>query len=188
MRMAIVLLITLISSITGCAQGIHTWSHQECFDKSDTVAIVNSEPAVPVPSTLPILTKNKSNAVIFQQHESTLNIVSVLKGKNRPNTIVLVHLLPRPGYEGMMGYPSTTRLRQKTVTPSADDKATYLIYLSLRDDGKYEPVTGHVNPAQSVRRLVTELEDMNVSMLANPDPSFAPTDPSAPLFDAPPSN
>ncbi len=88
----------------------------------------------------------------------------------------------------MGGFPSTIRMRQKTVNPSVDNKATYLVYLSARDDGKYEPVTGHIDPAQSVRRLVTEDEDMNASILANPNPSRVPTDPGAPLFLEPNAN
>ncbi|MCC9602239.1 hypothetical protein LOC67_16915 [Stieleria sp. JC731] len=188
MRVAIGFLISLLSWFPVSAQGVHGWPQQECFDKSDFVAIVTAEPAVQVPNTLPIVATDKSNAATFQQHETKLNVISVLKGKDRPKSAVLVQLLPRPGYKGMGGFPSTIRMRQKTINPSVDNKATYLVYLSVRDDGKYEPVTGHISPAQSVRRLVTEVEDMNAMILSNPDPSRVPTDPSEPLFLEPNAN
>lgn len=188
MRIAIGLFITLSSISLVNAQGVHDWPQQDCFDKSDFVAIVIVERSVPVLNTLPIFASNKSNATTFQQHETNLTVVSVLKGKNRPKSVVLIQLLPRPGYEGMMGYPSTIRLRQKTVNHSVDNKATYLVYLSIREDGKYEPVTGHVDPSQSVRRLVTEYEDMTASVLSCPDPSQEPTDSDTPLFLEPNGN
>ncbi|QEG40184.1 hypothetical protein [Roseimaritima ulvae] len=188
MRVAIGFLVTLLSLSPVNAQGVRGWRQQECFDKSDFVAIVNAEQAVQVPNTLPIVAKDKSNAATFQQHETKLNVVSVLKGKDRPKSVVLIQLLPRPGYEGMGGFPSTIRIRRKTVNPSVDNKATYLVYLSARDDGKYEPVTGHIDPAQSMRRLVTEVEDMNASILPKPNPSQVLTDPGSPLFLDPNAN
>lgn len=155
MRFAICLLFMLGYSPIASAQSVRAWTQQECFDESNLVAIVSAEAPAKVPNTLQIVTKDKSNARMFQQHETKLRIVSVLKGKNAPKSIVLVHLLPQRGYEGMMGYPSTIRLLESAANHT-NDRGTYLVYLSVRDDGKAEPVTGHVDPTQSVRRLDTQ--------------------------------
>lgn len=155
MRFALCVLFMLGYSPIASAQGVRAWTQQECFDESDLVAIVSAETPAKVSNTLQIVSTDKSNATIFQQHETKLRIVSILKGKNATKSIILVHLLPQRGYEGMMGYPSTIRLLESAANHN-NERGTYLVYLSVRDDGKAEPVTGHVDPSQSVRRLDTQ--------------------------------
>jgi hypothetical protein len=185
MRFAGVIVAALLTPSFSLAQNVRDWSQQERFDDSDFVAIVRAERPIRVPNTHEFVSGDKSHGDFLQQHETKLNVVSVLKGKGRPKSIVLIHFLKRSGYQSSMGYPSTIRMRLKTVNPSEDDRANYLVYLCIRDDGKFEPVTGHNDPAQSMQRLVTQLEDMNASLQQFPDRSVEPDDPNSPLFGDP---
>ncbi|MBI2478589.1 MAG: hypothetical protein HYV60_08105 [Planctomycetia bacterium] len=89
------------------------------------------------------------------QVQSTLRIEAILKGRRDVQNIEMVHferkrtsLLVNPPDRIALG----TEPRAEINGPRR--KPRYLMFLRLRKDGRYEPITGHLAPNASVVRLL----------------------------------
>jgi hypothetical protein len=143
---------------------VESWSYERLFKEADLVVI-----AVPVG-------EEKTNDP-FGEHPWGLDIVGVntafepkyaLKGKADAKQIKVLHFrfgLPRPGDPpiiedgpGFMAFRTKAALvgdgDQKVVLPSPE----YLLFLRRLKDGRYEPVSGKVDPAFAVREMTQPLD------------------------------
>lgn len=157
-RLAISLLFPVILATMLSARPVRVWTQQELFDESDFVAIVTADRPVSVPNTHEFLTDDKHLDEYLQQHETTLTVHAVLKGNRALKTVTLVHFLKRSSVKwGMGNGPKYIWM----ATSSNDEqpnrlelKPKYLVYLRSRADSKFDPVTGQMDPADSVVRLI----------------------------------
>lgn len=155
--LAATLLVVLSSPVS--ARGHRAWTQQELIDESDFVAIVTSEKPVPVPNTHDFVAKAGTMRAYLQQHESKLNILAVLKGDQKPQSVILVHFLKRRDIEvGVENGPSyvwmgTTKFSQSNGF-IAERLPRYLVYLRRGREGKFEPTTGNMDPGDSIVRIL----------------------------------
>lgn len=158
MRCLSVLLLVVLS-LPLSARGVRAWTQQELFDESDFVAIVTSAKPVPVPNTHDFVTNDSAMSDYLQQHESKLEVLAVLKGDQRPQSVILVHFLKRRDIDWEMGNGPSYVWMGRTTLSQANGLASerlprYLVYLRKGRDGKYEPTTGNMDPADSIVRIL----------------------------------
>jgi hypothetical protein len=101
----------------------------------------------------------------LQQYESKLEVTSVLKGKDtepafkkevEKKTIQFVHFRYRQDLKLALGNgPSFAVMGTASLTNGKPARPPqYLLYLRRRKDGRYEPVSGNMDPVDSVIRLL----------------------------------
>jgi hypothetical protein len=157
-RLSISMIFVVVLATMLSARPVRVWNQQELFDESDFVAIVTADHPVSVPNTHEFLTSNKHMDEYLQQHESTLTVHAVLKGDRALKSVALVHFLKRTSIKwGMENGPNYVWMATPTNDEQIKDqerKPNYLVYLRSRADSKFEPVTGQMDPADSVVRLI----------------------------------
>ncbi len=142
------------------ARPVRDWTQQELFDEADTVVVATSSE--------PRKTEN-SDAFLpeyLQQYESELDVESVLKSKEgepviqdkaKKKGIKFVHFRYRADLKSTLGNgPSFAVMGTAAVSVAhgAPTKPQYLLYLRKRKDGRYEPVSGNMDPVDSIVRLL----------------------------------
>ena len=86
----------------------------------------------------------------LQQLESKIQVDAVLKGAMPQGPLKLVHFRYLKGRPTLLGGPHCIVLDTE-LTRGA--KPRYLLFLKLREDGRYGPVSGDMRPAVSFLRL-----------------------------------
>jgi hypothetical protein len=100
---------------------------------------------------------------------TTLKVRGTLKGKAEGEHIKVLHFKFgefKKGFEGRSTYdgPQLVEFRTGPVTVGAGPskrvvaKPEYLLFLKKMKDGRYEPLSGHIDPADSIR-LVSPLDN-----------------------------
>ena len=185
--------VVLSLGVTGAYGRVHRyWSYNDLLKESDVIVIGNALKTVTVPSTdklpeeagiLSIGGSQVSVAVAVRQVETVFHIQAIVKGQVGDKQLTLVHFrwkyddeLKRDGKQHGVGidngpafvafpidswFLDDTSKKVKIVKAGSD----CLLYLKLRKDGKYEPLSGQVDPVDSVR------------WLKSPDPAFPNNDP-----------
>jgi hypothetical protein len=127
------------------------WTAQDLFNKADSVIICTASTPVPVDNT------DEFFPDYLQQLESTLQVSAVFKGDPNLKVAQLVHFEYRQDVRNTPGNGPTfivlgTEARSSKGGPP--QKPQYLVFVRLRKDGRFEPVTGNVDPNPSVIRLL----------------------------------
>jgi hypothetical protein len=136
------------------------WNYDELLKEADLVvlaAAVRTEPAEDAPPT-------HSWPLELVAQNTTLKVRGTLKGKAEGEQIQVLHFKfggPRKGFEKSVGIrdgPNLVAFRTEPVTVRAGKDThvpppEYLLFLKRMKDGRYEPVTGPIDPAVSVRQV-----------------------------------
>lgn len=96
----------------------------------------------------------------FVGQNTTFEIDATLKGEAAGKTIDLLHFkkgdkaiyVNGPTFVDFPVKPSKTLQRGEKI-PEADESQVYLLFLTRMADGRYAPLTGHVDPALSIRQI-----------------------------------
>jgi len=155
-------LLGVASSAT--ARPVRNWTQQQLFDEADIVVVATASERKKTENSDDFLTDH------LQQYETELDVKSVLKGKGvepaitdkvdkenpNPKVIKFVHFRYRADAKSTLGNgPSFAVLKPITETKGGSANVPqYLLYLRKRKDGRYEPVTGNMDPKESIFRLV----------------------------------
>jgi hypothetical protein len=146
-------------SVPAHARLIPSWPYERLFREADLVVIAIAEETND--------TKDRFSAegwkVEFVGQDTRFAAKSILKGKlgDEKKFTVLHHRLPdrvkivngpslvkfRDGTESLEGTINGNAFKAEMGRPE------YMLFLRLRKDGRYEPVSGEIDPALSVREL-----------------------------------
>jgi len=122
-----------------------SWTYEQLLSEADMVAVVDASPP-----------KDTENTDVFLGHPvvqilTTLKVHAVLKGDTKKESLEFVHYrygkTDRPIINGAQFVHFQA---EKTRYP----KPKYLVFLKRRKDGRYEAVSGQIDPVDSVRLLM----------------------------------
>lgn len=157
------------------ARLLEDWPYEKLMKEADLVVIAK---AVKTEDTKDeIEDSNWKHESVGQN--STLEILSTLKGKAEGKQIQVLHFkLPKgqfirngPLFVTFQTRPVELKAKDGTPVPGA---AEYLLYLKRMKDGRFEPVSGRIDPAQAVRELVPPKRPFEIEL--NLDPKKSPLD------------
>jgi hypothetical protein len=84
--------------------------------------------------------------------DTEFKVLTVLKGKVKGGTLTLFHFrAPESSVDCQS--PEVDGPSLVAFDPKAEGRPRYLLFLKVRADGRYEPVSGQVDPDVSVARL-----------------------------------
>jgi hypothetical protein len=145
-----ILLVPLFAS-AAFGRLIENWPYQRLFKESDLVVIATAYRAEDASDRLK--TDWKVDLLGMNTH---FKIQSTLKGKIAAETITVLHYRPPEGMLFANG-PLLVTIRTEEPFVKGKGKETmrpeYLLFLRARPDGRFEPVSGQIDPALSVREL-----------------------------------
>jgi hypothetical protein len=144
----LVLAVLLTSPLPTFARRVLQWSYQDLTKEADVVVIAR---AIESENTKD---EHKSDwSIEFEGVNTRFEVLGVLKGET-DKTITLLHFEwgnAKPGKEGDDFIRNGPHLIEfKKGIPE------YLLFLKRRSDGRYEPVSGQIDPDRSVREMVDE--------------------------------
>jgi hypothetical protein len=162
----LVLFATIAITATVCEARIHrSWSYQDLMKEADVVVIADA-----------VLSKDTEQTDdlgkdYLLQMETTLNVHAVLKGKIDKGTLKFVHFRYDPDWNSFIfNGPQLVGFQTEPVVDAdtADEEGKkqhlrisrhhYLLFLKRRSDGRYEAVSGQMDPVYSVK-LLTRPDD-----------------------------
>jgi hypothetical protein len=166
MRRAIVMLtmsiVVLTVSFDAFARAVENWSYERLFKESDLVVI-----AQPIKSENSV-DRSKDNPwkIEFFGLNTTFTVDHAIKGEFKMSTLTVLHYGTDASIENgpsLVSFPTNglsytiERAGHPGTTVTVAGPATYLLFLKKRDDGRYEAVTGQIDPEFSVRELTTPI-------------------------------
>jgi hypothetical protein len=131
---------------------IEDWPYERLFKEADLVIIATAEQSAETKDRLKTDWK-----VDFLGLNTTFMVQSTLKGKAKANIITVLHFRPPEGVTLEDG-PLLVSIRSeqpfvKGERKRATSRPEYFLFLRARADGRYEPVSGQIDPALSVREM-----------------------------------
>jgi hypothetical protein len=156
-------LVLLSSSVFGRA--IENWSYERLFKEAELVVIATAE------ST----TDTKERAKLgweadFIGQDTSFSVHTALKGDLKKETKITVFHYRAPEKALFANGPLLATFHDKPIAfkgtigdtqfERAAGKPDYLLFLRKRADGRYEPVSGHVDPVLSVRELTAPMNSL----------------------------
>lgn len=157
--MVIGLLGLLVSSASG--RRIENWPYERLFKEADLVVIAKAQDTTATPDRL----KDNPWKEEFLGQTTAFTVKSVLKGKPDGDTIKVLHYKLQEGRRIESG-PLLLSFRTKGLhikTKQMDAHLgvpDYLLFLKVRKDRRYEPVSGPIDPKLSVREIYHPLPDL----------------------------
>lgn len=172
MRKHIAILAVIFAAFLLCplavpARTIEDWSYEKLFKKSDLVVLataVKTEPGDDKWSPYP-----SSWQYEFAAQNTTFTIKHVLKGKVEGDQLKVLHFKFGELKKGLdpkdlknqkiINAPRFVTFRVKPVTVIGDkgDKTlrapAYLLFLKVGLEGRYEPISGRIDPVDSVKEV-----------------------------------
>jgi hypothetical protein len=135
------------------------WSQEELFRESNLVVIAEAVKSEISKDTFP--SQFYTSKASFEGIITVFKVNLVLKGNESAKSIRVLHFKLRPGSVGIFGLvdgPCLVSFATELVEVSfkggtARQKPSYLLFLKKKADGRYEPVTGQVDPDDSVREM-----------------------------------
>jgi hypothetical protein len=147
------------------ARLIENWPYERLFKEADLIVIATAESTVEA--------KDKFNderwPPEFAGRNTTFKIVQVVKGKGPDKELVVLHFKfaepdpkstkkngPTEIIDGpMFVYFGTKPLKKIEINGMEvlNHKLEYMLFLKKRADGRYEPVSGRIDPVLSVREM-----------------------------------
>ena len=138
---------------------IENWPYERLFKEADLVVIATAE------ATAETKDRFKTNGwkIDFIGQETSFAVETILKGKVKgEKKIKMLHFRLPDGVDVNNGPlhvsfpPKGLLLSGKVKGRAFEMKLTrpeYMLFLRLRADGRYEPVSGQIDPALSVREM-----------------------------------
>ena len=136
------------------ARRIESWPYERLFKEADLVVIAKATAT----ETCQDKTTDNPWKTEFVGLNTTFQVKAILKGKPGDETITVLHFRLRDGV-GLEDGPLFVSFREKGIRLELKDGiaelgvSEYLLFLKAREDGRYEPVSGRVDPELSVREL-----------------------------------
>jgi hypothetical protein len=134
------------------------WSEAELFRESDLVVIAEAQETQSSKDKFP--SQFYTSQAGFEGIVTGFWVKLALKGKESAPVIRVLHFKLIPGsYEvPLINGPSLVSFATEPVEVSfkggkAKQKPSYLLFLKKMTDGRYEPVTGQIDPDDSVREM-----------------------------------
>lgn len=152
--------LTAIWALPACARRIEDWPYERLLKEADVVVIARP---MSTKATGKVSTANPWEAN-FVEVETAFEVESALKGKVEGNKLTLLHYRLEPGAQIVNG-PLLVKFRTRGLrldTPKAKaqlGQPSYLLYLKKRADGRFEPLSGQVDPELSVREMYAPLSE-----------------------------
>ena len=139
----------------GISREVDTWEYDRLFKEADLVVIAEATSVSDTPDhpTDEFLRKH----VLGQ--DTKFKVEYALKGKASGNQITVLHYQLKNGITGILNGPMLVTFRTKPVEVKVKGEdarkiqPSYLLFLKLRKDGRYEPVSGETDPRDSVREI-----------------------------------
>ncbi|MBO0697773.1 MAG: hypothetical protein J2P46_05230 [Zavarzinella sp.] len=142
------------------ARLVKKWSYDQLLKEADLVVLavaVRTEQAEDTPP-------DHSWPLELVAQNTTFKVRGALKGKAEGEKIQVLHFKfggPKKGFEasaGILDGPNLVAFRTEPVTMRAGKEVhvlppEYLLFLKRMKDGRYEPVSGRIDPAASVRQV-----------------------------------
>jgi len=189
------LVVVSLFCVTAYGRVYRSWSYNDLLQESDLVVIGNALKTTTVPSTdrfpergsgaVGIGGSQAPVAVVVQQVETIFHVRAVVKGRVADKQLTLVHFRWKNEDERrkdrkqdrgdpaimdgprLVEFPTDNGLWDPTSEKVVKAGHDCILFLKLRKDRKYEPISGQVDPVFSVRWL-TEL------IPASPSPTQRP--------------
>lgn len=156
----------LLTQSTGWARKVEHWPYARLFEDADVVVIAR---AVATDKCADKWNEQFFDGVRFQGLETKLEVVGILKGKP-PESLKLLHFQYKPeatsyddgpGLVSFLNKPRQTAVDKhvdrsgelRPLSASRSSHPEYLLFLRLRKDGRFEAVSGQLDPNVSVRSI-----------------------------------
>lgn len=151
--------VTLLTNSVALGRPIERYTYQRLFKEADLVVIAK---AIESKQTADELFKGEKEYVGYN---TEFEINHVLKGVARGETIKLLHFkYVEPGelqirinaphlIDVRVGPKSETEPEEEFVSMSNSETPEYMLFLKRMLDGRYEPVSGQVDPVMSIRKV-----------------------------------
>jgi hypothetical protein len=140
------------------ARALESWSYEKLLRASDLVVIAQVVTSADTGGCVRL----KGWHVDFIGVNTDFKVSAVLKGKLKGDQLRVLHFrLPKNVL--IENGPCLVAFRQKGMEINtkqaqiAFGKPSYLLFLTRRKDGRYEPVSGRVDPVLSVREMYRPL-------------------------------
>ena len=157
--------VLLLTANTSDARPIRNWTYNDLLKESDLVVIANVTDTKVVPTTDDVSVNGLARlGRDFQQLETVFLVRVIVKGEHKQERLHLVHFGIGPKTESMPNGPmliefsKSDRIARTLTGKERVYGRDYLLFLKIRNDGKYDPVTGQVDSVLSVRELGDPME------------------------------
>jgi hypothetical protein len=136
------------------ARALDNWPYDRLFKQADLVVIAEATGSVDANE----VSKLGSRSVNFVGVNTTFTVHATLKGKLDKKGLTFFHYR-LPNGEEIINGPLFVTFRLKGLAISGRDfkmgvnKPHYLLFLKKRKDGRFEAVSGQVDPSLSVREM-----------------------------------
>jgi hypothetical protein len=141
------------------ARLIENWSYERLFKEADLVVIAKAGDTADTKDRF----STKGWKMEFIGQDTQFVAESILKGKLGADKKLSVLHYRLPKGVGIINGPSLVKFRKDGVTLKGTINGTafkggigrpdYMLFLRLRPDGRYEPVSGEIDPVLSIREL-----------------------------------
>jgi hypothetical protein len=142
---------------------LDNWPYKRLFKEADLVVIVTAVSAKDASDTF----VDDHWPLEFVGRNTTMEVLQALKGEVRSKQIVVLHFrfgerhkkAIAKGEWAIIDGPLFVNFRTKPEKVEIagmelfDHKFEYLLFLKKRADGRYEPVSGRIDPSLSIREL-----------------------------------
>jgi hypothetical protein len=138
------------------ARQIESWPYARLFKEADLIVIATAE------RTSDTKDRPKTRRWELVRQVTVFSVHRTLKGKVEGPTVRVLHFrLPRGklAEDGplLVSFRTKSRVIKRVVDGAREEvqlsKGEYLLFLKARNDGRYEPVSGQIDPVLSVREL-----------------------------------
>ncbi len=157
------LLLVLLTAATSLALFLHragarllpSWPYERLLREADVVVIAKVMSVADAYET----TRDNPWKAEFVGLNTTFDVEATLKGKVENDKLQVLHYRLKPDVLIQNGPTLVSfRLRGMTITTTKEAKVelgkpSYLLFLKKRKEGRYEPVSGQVDPSLSVREM-----------------------------------
>lgn len=151
------LLVVHLCSSNAKARRVESWTFERLTKEADLVVIAVAKSSADCEDP----PADKMNAGL-KGLNTVLEVRSVLKGKIEVNTITVFHYRVPPNKvlvdrRLLVFHTKGTHARIRTTMGISDVQTAtpnYLLFLRRREDGRYEPVSGQVDPHESAMELL----------------------------------
>jgi len=126
-----------------------SWTYEQLLNEADIVAVVDASP--------PKDTENTDVFLVYPvvQILTTLRVHAVLKGDTKKESLEFVHYrYGKIDRSIINGAQFVHFLAVRKHGKIEYQKPKYLVFLKRRKDGRYEAVSGQIDPVDSVRLLM----------------------------------
>jgi hypothetical protein len=142
------------------ARRIDTWSYERLLKEADVVVVGAAISSKDSKEAF----KNKTWDVDFLGVDTTFAVAAVLKGKVEGDKLTLLHYRLKHGIRVDDG-PLLVAFRMKGIQVNLKEgklqlgRPAYLLFLKKRADGRFEAVSGQIDPALAVREVYRPLPE-----------------------------